>query len=80
MFISFFGLKFLVEMSDSEGELRLSLMRNVTNKQAESDLQSRSKYVLTAHLYLLLKPAPHTKLQLRAKTLLSGRTFSTMML
>ena len=31
-------------MSDSESELSLSMMRNITNKRKEIELQSRSKY------------------------------------
>ena len=78
-FISFhFGLEFLAEISDSESELSFSMMRNITNKRAEIELQSRSKYVLTTHLELSLKPAPPINFQLRTKTLLSCRTFSTV--
>ena len=51
-------------MSDSESELSLSMMRNITNKRAEMELQSLSKYVLTTHLELSLKPAPHINFQL----------------
>ena len=65
-------------MSDSESELSLSMMRNITNKRAEIELQSRSKYVLTTHLELSLNPAPHIRLQLRTKTLLSCETFLTV--
>ena len=73
-----FGLEFLAEISDSESELSFSMMRNITNKRAEFELQSRSKYVLTTHLELSLKPAPPINFQLRTKTLLSCRTFSTV--
>ena len=73
-----FGLEFLAEISDSESELSFSMMRNITNKRAEIELQSRSKYVLTTHLELSLKPAPPINFQLPTKTLLSCRTFSTV--
>lgn len=65
-------------MSDSESELYLSMMRNIRNKRAKIELQSRSKYVLMTHLELSLKPAPHINFQLRTKTLLSCRTFSVV--
>ena len=44
-------------MSIDESELRFELMRNITNKRAESQLQSRSKCIpeqqLTDEIYTL---------------------------
>ena len=50
LFICFWGLEILVEMSDSESELSFNLKRNVTNKRAESELQSLSKCIPTQQL------------------------------